>query len=169
MKTNFLLALMMTFGLSAQKTLQLEKNQKSPKAPLSEMSWLAGYWKGEAFGGTTEEMWSPPLGGSMMFVFKLVNEDAVSFYETGHIRQVNGTLLLQLKHFNSDLKGWETKDETVDFKLIKIEDDRIFFEGFTFEKVGPDHIAMHVLLHEGEKKEEVTFGYTRQIGGLQQK
>lgn len=161
MKTNFILALMMTVGLSAQQTLQLEKNQKSPEASLNELSWLAGHWKGEAFGGITEEMWSPPMGGSMMFVFKLVNQGAVSFYEAGHIQEVDGTLLLQLKHFHGNLKGWETKDETVDFRLVKIEQERAYFEGFTLEKVSPDEVRMYVLIGDGEKEEEVTFVYHR--------
>nr|WP_299342066.1 DUF6265 family protein [Allomuricauda sp.] len=161
MKTNLFLALLMTVGLSAQKTLQLETNQKSPKASLSEVSWLAGHWKGEAFGGITEEMWSPPMGGSMMFVFKLVNQGAVTFYEAGHIQEVDGTLLLQLKHFHGNLKGWETKDETVDFRLVKIEEERAYFEGFTLEKVSPDEIRMYVLIGDGEKEEEVTFVYQR--------
>jgi hypothetical protein len=26
---------------------------------------------------------------------------------------------LQLKHFGADLKGWEKKDETQDFELVK--------------------------------------------------
>ena len=161
MKTSLFLALMMTFGLSAQKTLQLEKNQKSPKASLSDLSWLAGHWKGEAFGGITEEMWSPPRGGSMMFVFKLVNEGAVTFYEAGHIQQVDSTLILQLKHFHGNLKGWESKDETIDFKLVKIEEDRAYFEGFTLEKTNANEIRMYVLIGDEKKKEEVTFIYGR--------
>ncbi len=43
----------------------------SPEATLEDVSWIAGHWKGEAFGGIAEEIWSPPLGDSMMFVFKL--------------------------------------------------------------------------------------------------
>ncbi|MEM9362452.1 MAG: DUF6265 family protein [Bacteroidota bacterium] len=161
MKTNLFFALLMTMGLSAQNTLQLEKNQDSPKASLSQVSWLAGHWEGEAFGGITEEMWSPPMGGSMMFVFKLVNEDAVTFYEIGHILEVDGTLLLQLKHFHGNLRGWETKDETIDFKLVKIEQDRAYFEGFTLEKTSTDEIALYVLIGDTEKKKEVTFAYKR--------
>ncbi|MEM9077637.1 MAG: DUF6265 family protein [Bacteroidota bacterium] len=161
MKTHLFLALMMTVTLSAQKTLQLEPNQKSPEASLDQVSWLAGHWKGEAFGGVTEELWSPPMGGSMMFVFKLVNDDAVTFYEAGHIQQVDNTLILQLKHFHGDLKGWETQDETVDFKLVKIEQNRFYFEGFTLEKVSSKEIKMYVLIGNENKKEEVTFAYHR--------
>ncbi|PRX57276.1 DUF6265 family protein [Flagellimonas meridianipacifica] len=161
MKTNVFLALMMTMSLSAQQTLQLEKNQESPKASLSEVSLLAGHWKGEAFGGMTEEIWSPPQGNSMMFVFRLMNDGEVTFYEIGHILQQNETLILQLKHFNGDLKGWEEKDETVDFKLVKIEDNKVYFEGMTIEKMDKDHVNFHVLVSESGKEREVIFRYER--------
>ncbi len=119
------LLLILAIGLfapcTAQNTVKFPENGNSPAANLNDISWIAGHWKGEAFGGITEEIWSPPLGDSMMFVFKLVNDGKVSFYETGYIKQVGKTLILQLKHFHGDLRGWEEKDETVDFKLVKIE------------------------------------------------
>jgi hypothetical protein len=134
----------------------------SPKANLSEVSWIAGHWKGEAFGGITEEIWSPPLGDSMMFVFKLVVDDKVAFYEIGHIRQEGETLILRLKHFNGNLTGWEEKDKTVDFKLVKLEDDRAYFDDFTFEKINASEMNMYVVIaHENGSKEEVKFNYKK--------
>nr|WP_298995331.1 DUF6265 family protein [uncultured Allomuricauda sp.] len=161
MKTNLFFALLMTLGLSAQNTVQLEKNQQPPKASLSEVEWLAGHWKGEAFGGITEEIWSPPQGNSMMFVFRLMNDGEVTFYEIGHILERDETLILQLKHFNGDLKGWEEKDETVDFKLVKIEGEKVFFEGMTIEKINKNHANFHVLVSESGKEREVAFRYER--------
>ncbi|WP_222982999.1 DUF6265 family protein [Flagellimonas meishanensis] len=150
------------FGiLSAQKTMQWSEGHTSPPASLDDVSWIAGHWQGEAFGGLAEEIWSPPLGGSMMFVFKLVNNDKISFYEVGHIQEIDNSLILQLKHFHGNLHGWEEKDETVDFKLIKIEGATAFFEGFTIEKINEDEINMHVLIGGENKAEEVTFAYVR--------
>jgi len=120
----------------------------SPSANLNDVSWLQGHWKGEAFGGIAEEIWSPPLGDSMMFVFKLVDEGKVVFYEIGGIREVDNTLFFQLKHFGNDFKGWEEKDETVDAKLVKIEKDKVFFDDFTFEKVNDHEINVYVVVSE---------------------
>lgn len=145
-----------------QNTLQLSEDSKSPKAELKQVSWIAGHWKGEAFGGVTEEIWSPPLGDSMMFSFKLVSENKVVFYELGGIRQIDNTLIFQLKHFGNDFKGWEEKDETIDAKLIKIDGNRVYFEGFTFEKVNDAQINIYVLIEEKEKTEEVKFTYYKQ-------
>ncbi len=148
---------------NAQNTLTFNKTDISPVASLESMSWLAGHWKGEAFGGVVEEFWSPPSGNSMMFVFKMVKNGAVGFYEVGHIRQIDNTLILQLKHFHGDLKGWEEKDETVDFKLVKIEENKVYFDNFTIEKVSDTEINMYVVIGQQDGSEqEVKFNYKKQ-------
>ena len=145
-----------------ENTLKFTENSTSPKATLSDVSWIAGHWKGEAFGGITEEIWSPPLGNSMMFSFKLVADGKVVFYELGGITEVDNTLLLQLKHFGGDFKGWEEKDETVDFKLVKVEDNRVYFDEFTIEKISANEINLYVVISDEGKTEEVKFNYKRE-------
>ena len=135
MKHFFLILLLVTFSCKAQNTLSFKEGDTSPKADLNEVSWMEGHWKGEAFGGITEEIWSPPLGGSMMFSFKHVLDGKVNFYELGHIRQLGETLVFELKHFDGDLNGWEEKKEVQSFKLIKVDGNRLYFDGFTFEKL----------------------------------
>lgn len=154
---------MISMGCYAQNTVSFPEKGTSPNADLNMVSWMEGHWKGEAFGGITEEIWSPPLGGSMMFVFKLVVDDKIAFYEIGHIKQVGETLVFELKHFHGDLKGWEEKDEVQSFKLVKLEGDRAYFDGFTFEKAGADEINIYALIeHEDKTTEEVKFNYKRQ-------
>jgi hypothetical protein len=143
-------------------TLQLTENQQSPSASLNEVSWIAGHWQGEAFGGIAEEIWSPPSGGSMMCAFKLTKEDKVQFYEICTITEENGTLMLRLKHFHPDLKGWEEKDETVEFPLVRLTGDRAYFSGFTFERVSENEMNIYVLISgEPGKEEEVKFNYKK--------
>jgi len=86
----------------------------------------------------------------------------VTFYEIEIIREVENTLVLQLKHFNSDLKGWETKDETVDFPLKEITPNKVVFEGMTFEKVGSKEMNIYVDIEENGKTETVKFIYIKQ-------
>ena len=102
MKNIFLLCFLFCLPMMAQE------NQLEPK--LEHISWISGTWHGEAFGGQTEEIWSEPSGGSMMASFKLINDEKVTFYEIEVIREIENSLVLQLKHFGPDLKGWETKD-----------------------------------------------------------
>ncbi len=162
MKWTLILLLTAYLPSFGQNTISYTDGKPSPNATLSDVSWIAGHWKGEAFGGITEEIWSPPLGDSMMFVFKLVVDDKVALYEVGHIRQEEESLILRLKHFNGNLTGWEEKDKTVDFKLVKIEGNKVYFDDFTFEKINDSEINIYVVLEQKNgSKEEVAFNYKK--------
>jgi len=132
------------------------------KPKLENIAWIAGNWKGEAFGGQTEENWSEPSGGSMMATFKLIVNEKVSFYEIEIIREVENTLVLQLKHFTNNLKGWEEKDDTVDFPLKEITPNKVIFEGMVFEKVSSNEMNVYVDLHQKDGSvETVKFTYKK--------
>ena len=162
MKSICILFFIACVNITAQNTVSLPEGGTSPKSDLSEIAWMEGHWKGEAFGGITEELWSPPLGGSMMFSFKLVVDGEIAFYELGHIRQIKETLIFELKHFHGDLKGWEEKDEVQSFKLVKTEGDRMYFDGFTFEKINEDEINIYAMIEQEDGgNEEVKFNYIR--------
>lgn len=146
----------------SQNTLSFNDSTGSPKATLEDIKWIEGHWRGEAFGGITEEIWSPPLGGSMMCAFKLVVDGKVQFYEICVISEENNTIILRLKHFHPDLKGWEKQDETRNFRLVKVTDNAVYFEGFTFKKKSKDEIVLYVVIKNEGKIEEVEFNYKRQ-------
>lgn len=152
-------------NMNAQKRLKniIAYNDSigSPKASLDAIKWIAGFWKGEALGGITEEVWTPPLGGSMMCTFKLVVNNKVKFYEFVTISEENGTLIMRLKHFNNDLKGWEKKDETVDFKLVKVTKDKVYFDEFTFEKISDTEMNIYVIFKQKGKKVLAKFNYKK--------
>ncbi|WP_142783598.1 DUF6265 family protein [Changchengzhania lutea] len=158
MKVSYLLFTLLSYAV---KTAQSET--LSPK--LENVSWISGNWKGEAFGGQTEENWSEPSGESMMANFKLINDNKVSFYEIEIIRKLENTLILQLKHFINDLKGWETKDETVDFPLKEITSNKVIFKGkeeIIFEKVSPNEMNVYLNKYKGEGSMESTkFNYKK--------
>jgi len=140
-------------------TLFYDDSTGSPNATLAATSWVAGHWRGEVFGGIAEEIWTPPLGGSMMCVFKLISDNKVNFYEIVTISEVDNTLILKLKHFHANLKGWEEKDETVDFRLVKVTENKVFFDGFTFERISDTEINMYVVIEDGGQQSEVKFNY----------
>lgn len=148
--------------LSAQNTMSLNEGEASPPASISQIEWMTGHWKGEAFGGITEEIWSPSAAGSMMFVFRLIADNEINFYEIGHIREIEGSLVFELKHFGADLKGWEEKEEVQTFKFIKAETNRMYFEGFTFERISDQEINIYGLIgNEDGTAEEIQFNYKR--------
>ena len=154
MRFLLLFCLLSTVVLSQENQLE---------AKLDNIAWISGTWHGEAFGGQVEEIWSEPSGGSMMATFKLIVEGQVGFYEIEIIREVGSTLLLQLKHFKSNLKGWETKDETVDFPLKYITKNKAVFEGMTFERLGDSKMNVFVdVKNDAGEVKEIKFEYTRQ-------
>jgi Domain of unknown function (DUF6265) len=59
-----------------------------------------------------------------------------------------------LKHFHSDLKGWEEKDAVRAFPLIKIAPGEIYFDGMAYKKTGQGTLVVHLA-------REVVFEYRR--------
>lgn len=137
-----------------------------PRAQVEDMNWLAGHWVGEALGGTVEEIWSPPRGGAMMGMFRLVKDAETVFYELMTIVPENGSLVLRLKHFNADLTGWEEKQDTVDFPLVEVAGNAFHFDGLSFRRESADRVRVHLAMRgkDGTVREE-TFAYTRVLTG----
>jgi len=115
-------------------TLSLDNPTERPKATLADISLLVGHWRGEFLGATAEEVWLPPAGGSMLGVFRLYKDDQILFYEIMIAMEEEGSVSLKLKHFHSDLEGWEEKDGMVTFRLVKAGQDAVWFEELTYRK-----------------------------------
>ena len=130
----------------------------SEKATLQDVNWLISNWKGESNFGKFEENWSSSSGKSMLFSFKMWNDDAVIFYEMGHIIEKENTILLQIKHFDKDLKGWEKQDETEVFRFIKMENNRIYFDKITYEKISENEMNVYVFMEENGNELKFNFG-----------
>ncbi|WP_350289189.1 DUF6265 family protein [uncultured Croceitalea sp.] len=150
-------------SIHGQNTLQLVEEKQPAEASIALVSWLEGHWKGTAFGGVTEEIWSPIDDKSMMFIFRHLINGKVNFYEIGHIKEVDSSLVFELRHFDAKLHAWEEKNEVQQFKFIKHEGNRVYFDGFTFEKVSPNEINIYGLIGNKDGSEsEVIFNYKKQ-------
>lgn len=144
-----------------EHTLQLAEGAKGPAAKVTDFAWLEGHWQAEALGGTTNEIWSAPASGTMVGMFRLVKDGEAAFYEIFTLTEENETVLLRLKHFNSDLTGWEEKDETVDFPLVAFNKDQAWFDGLTYLRRGPDEIQVYLAMHTNDGVQEVPFAWKR--------
>ena len=164
MKTKQYLAFVMLFlsvamfgqSVNSINTLKLDDPNNMPAATIEDFAWLAGYWRGEAFGGIVEEIWSEPLGGTMMCMFRLIKDDKVVFYELVLLGKEENSVSMKLKHFNADFTGWETKDENVRFPLVRVEKNAAYFSGLTYRKTSDDSLNVYLVLNykNGERKEE---------------
>lgn len=167
--TCFLLFLVAGFlqaqSVHTENTLKLDNPANSPEATIDKMAWLSGNWVGEAFGGMVEDIWSDPAGGAMMGMFRSVRAGEIGFYEFITISEIENTLTIRLKHFNADLTGWEEKGEVQEFRLVKIEKNKFWFDGFTIEKKEKNSCTMYVAMERADGSfREMVFEYTRRKG-----
>ena len=129
---------------------------------IEDAAWLAGRWEGELFGGHAEEQWSAPADGAMMGMFRLIQGDRVGFYEFFLLREdEEHGLVLRLKHFHPDLRGWEEKDAWVEFPLVEATGDTLAFDGLVFHLAEPDRIEARLDLDQGGRIQTVEFEYRR--------
>ena len=162
MKQLILLNLV-SLGLFGQfdNTMQLEPGASGPSATLESVSWLRGEWAGEGLGGYCEEVWTSAQGGSMLGTFRVIKEDKMMFSEFMEIAAVDASILLRLKHFGNDFTGWEEKDRYVEFKLVKIDGNTIYFNGLTYRRTGTRTMEVYVVLNSGNTSKEAKFSYKR--------
>ena len=143
------------------RVLSLADGQSPPPARLDGIAGLAGHWRGQGLGGTVEEVWAAPAGGQMMGAFRMIKDDQVAFYEIMTIAEHDGSLVLRLKHFNADLTGWEDKDQTIDFTLVRMDDQAAYFDGMTLRRDGPDAMTVFVRIGQDDGPQIATFSYRR--------
>ena len=79
------------------------------------------------------------------------------FYELGHIIEKDKTLLLQLKHFDGELKGWEKSEVSQSFRLVKVTPTHVYFDKFTFEKISDNEINIYVVFEDSGKEMKFNF------------
>ena len=120
---------------NTEHTLKLDEAAVRPAAEIESLAWLAGYWRGEGSIGVGEEIWAPPSSGTMVGAFKAVRDGEPSFYELLEISEEEGSLILKIKHFDPELKGWEERDGFVAFPLVKLAPQEAYFSGLTYRRV----------------------------------
>lgn len=118
-----------TAAQDLQQFLRSEENSEAiAETGVDSLAWMVGRWQAEAFGGLAEDVWAPPAAGQMVGLFRSYTAEGVKFYEIITLLPVDGRLTMRLKHFHSDLRGWEEKNQTVDFSLLDREGDFLVFQ-----------------------------------------
>ncbi len=139
-----------------EHTMKLAPGQQAQPARVEDLAWLAGRWVGEGMGGQSEENWGPVYLGRMLGTFTHSEQGAPVFHELMAVMQVEGRLVVRLKHFNPDLTGWEEKERFIDFPFVAKKDGAMYFSGLTYQPVGRDSLTIYVAMREknGVLKEE---------------
>ncbi len=165
-RTVLMIAMLAVVGSSQVKntenTVKLADGAKSPSASVKDIAWLAGNWSGTGMGGVSDETWGTPNNGVMVGTYRLVINNKPIFYEMMWMMEHEGSLILRLKHFSSELVGWEEKDKTVDFRFVNKTGNRMNFSGLTYEQTSKNKLTIYLALRQkdGTLKEE-SFVLTR--------
>ncbi len=103
--------------------------QTNKPLTVESLSWLTGSWEGPINGNILEETWLPPRAGTIVALVRSSNESGTNFVEIIIIKEINGTLELQLQLFDNSLKPINNNPHS--FELTKIENNYISFKGVT--------------------------------------
>lgn len=162
-----LAAAALAMPLAAQETRIGEDGFESPPASLDQMDWLVGQWTGDGIGGAPAmESWLPETGGTMVGTFiQQTDEGAISFTEHLYLMEEQGSLVLRLKHFTSELIGWEEKEDMLTFRLVAIEPCAAYFNALTLRcadpaKPGEGLIAAVRMKSDKPDPQELLFRFT---------
>ncbi len=102
-------------------------DEKPPARP--DLSWLAGSWRAELWGGVVEEMYSPQNEAGVFGSFRFSKGGKVELYEMFVIEHHREGTILRLKHFHFGLKGWEEKNDYIENKLVESAPGSLVFFG----------------------------------------
>ncbi len=154
--------------------LPLLSVSEEPRFELDQLSFIAGEWEGELFGGHAEESWMPPHGGSMVGSFRLTwPERGKRLYELFLIEEeADGSIALVFRHFGPGMTLWKNEvDAPLRFVLTELSASRAVFAApdkaqkpgrFIFESAKGGkalHITVQTLGEDGQVAEEFRADY----------
>lgn len=128
---------------------------------IDDAAWLAGRWVGEGFDGQMEEAWSPPVGGQMVGHFRYWRDDQPQFYELLLLDVEEEGLRMRVKHFGTDMVGWEEKDDWITFEPVSVAPDALLFNGLEIRRVDDERIVISLRMRQGDIVKEEIIRLTR--------
>ena len=141
------------------------------KATIDQLSWVAGAWTGTLGERTIEQHWSAPVGGSIIAMYRSIQNNKATLYELLAMEQEGDGVSLRIKHFapGAGLVGQEAKDESANHALVKLEDRLAVFEGgsaaspvrITFRNPDPNSLNITVERNRNGAPVSTEFKYRR--------
>ena len=161
MKALLIILLFLTIShWSTAQVRQLSPGQSPGNGTIADFDWLVGYWIGTGLGGDCEEVWAPAMDGHMIGTFRFWENGKLVFSEFMNLVEDGESVTMKLKHFGSDLLGWEEKEEWTTFELIELGVNKAYLNGMTIERKG-DQLIFQVNISEGGEPKIETFTYSK--------
>lgn len=154
------LGLVLSGGVEAAGTAAKDQTA-SPTAQVSidDFAWMAGYWKGEGLGGVCEEIWSEPLAGSMIGIFRLVKDGKGVFSEHMTLGPDADGFALKVKHFTPEFVAWEDKEGAVRFALEEVRPGEAIFKGLRIRRTDEGNLEIVLRLNRGGETTDEIFQF----------
>lgn len=125
-------------------TLRAVAAEPSPHASIQDMAWLEGRWCDADATRISEENWSAPRNGTMLGMYRHLIDGRPVFYELLTLVEENDSLVLRLKHFHPDLRGWEERDESTQMRLVARIAGDLYFDGLTFSPQATGSLTIYL-------------------------
>ena len=96
----------------------------------------------------------------MIGTFRFWENGKLVFSEFMNLVEDGESVTMKLKHFGSDLMGWEEKEEWTTFELIELGVNKAYLNGMTIERKG-DQLIFQVNISDSGEPQIETFSYTK--------
>ena len=170
MKKLILLLLFIPLVFSCDySTSRIEENstasgEESSTISVHQLDWLTGQREGSHDGGILEQTWLPPRSGTITALVRSSKESDTRFVEIIHIREINGSLELNLQIFNNSLEPENisaTYSRIHKFELTDVGDKYIAFKGvsdgahrsLSYHRSEDDVFSINIETNVGERIE----------------
>ena len=163
--------LMMMTMCVAPRPASAQSPAEDGRFTVDQLGWIAGAWTGTLGDRTIEQHWSAPKAGSLVAMYRSIRDCRPTLYELLAIEQDGAAVVLRIKHFapGPGLVSQEAKDQSIDHRLVRLEDRLAVFEGtapgtpvrITF--TSPDPSTLTIVVHRTREGKPVTteFKYRR--------
>ena len=138
--------------------------EESSSISVYKLQWLTGQREGSHDGGILEQTWFPPRSGTITALVRSTKESDTRFVEIIHIREINGSLELNLQIFNNSLEPENisaTYSRIHKFELIEVGDRYLAFKGvsdgahhsLSYQRSEGDIFYIHIETNVGKRIE----------------
>ena len=143
---------------------EVVSGEESSTISVSQLEWLTGQREGSHDGGILEQTWFPPRSGTITALVRSTKESETRFVEIIHIREINGSLELNLQIFNNSLEPENisaTYSRIHKFELTEVGDRYLVFKGvsngahrsLSYKRSEGDIFSIYIETNVGKKIE----------------
>ena len=138
--------------------------EESSTTSVYQLDWLTGQREGSHDGGILEQTWLPPRSGTITALVRSTKESDTRFVEIIHIREINGSLELNLQIFNNSLEPENisaTYSRIHKFELNEVADRYLAFKGvsdgahrsLSYQRSEGDVFSIRIETNDGDRIE----------------